>query len=54
MEIIVAVGENRQRHAAALAATDDPVERAALEREHSDIINDLIAVLLLVVGVGRR
>ena len=52
MEIIVAVGENRQRHAAALAATDDPVERAVLEREHSDIINEAVDYRLAMLGLS--
>jgi hypothetical protein len=52
LEIIVAVGENRQRHAAALAATDDPVERAVLEREHSDIINEAVDYRLAMLGLS--
>jgi hypothetical protein len=52
LEIIVAVGEAKQRHAAELAKCEDPVERAVLEREHSDIINEAVDYRLAMLGLS--
>ena len=50
LEIIVAVGEAKQRHAAELAKCADPIGRAVLEREHSDIINEAVGADTLAMA----
>ena len=51
LEVIVAVGENRQRHLAGLAACGDPAERTVLEREHADVVAEAVDYRLAMLGL---
>mmetsp|Transcript_19342 Transcript_19342/g.60547 ORF Transcript_19342/g.60547 Transcript_19342/m.60547 type:complete len:269 (+) Transcript_19342:1554-2360(+) len=52
LKVIVAVSESRERHRAALGDAEDDAERAALEREHEDMVAEAVEYRLAMLGLA--